>query len=131
VIATICFAVVYSLADQSPQAPSGDTAFAWMPLLYVLFVGPAWLLIALIGLISILVWRPPEASGRWTARAVVVGCILAVVFVFLGLPSWGGPEGFPVDGSVRGAAVLGALVSVVPAALLARWLARHPSEPSA
>lgn len=124
VITTIGFFVVYAAADASPSAPPGDTAFAWMPLLYALFVGPVWCLVLLVGLAG-LVWQPPSRAGFRAAWALVAACVLTVLWVFVGIPNWGGPEGFPDDASVRGLAAVGVAVSLVPSAILAWWLSRR------
>jgi hypothetical protein len=124
VITTISFFVVYAAADASPHAPMGDTAFAWMPLLYALFVAPVWCLVLLVGLAA-LVWQAPSRAGFRAAWALVAACVLTVLWVFVSIPHWGGPEGFPDDASVRGMAAVGVAVSLAPSSILAWWLSRR------
>lgn len=124
IITTICFFVVYAVAASSPTAPSGDTGFAWVPLIYPLIVGPAFALIVLVGIVP-LVRRPPDPVGVVGAWVLVAACVLAVLWIFVRFPAWGGLEGFPTDTAVVVADGVGILVSLLPATQLARWLAQH------
>ena len=116
VVAFLAFLLVYGTAASSPDAPTGDTTFAWLPLVYLMLTGPVWLLVVIIGAVG-LGKPPPNRTGVVAGFLVCAIATMEVLYTFRTLPDWGGSEGVPTG--VAPMAVVAALISLaLPAWLL-------------
>jgi hypothetical protein len=117
VVTTAAWAFAYWVATTRPAAPSGDTTFAWMPVLYVVLVGPIWLFLALQSAWAFA--RPASIPFRLGALLTLMGCAVGVTVAFGIVPGWTSrAEGFPIDLLSVSAVVLASAASLLPAAWL-------------
>ncbi len=116
VVTTVAWVFAYWVATTMPEAPSGDTTFAWMPVLYVLFAGPIWLLVALQSAWAF-AWPSAPHAFRIGALLTLVGCLVGVTLAFGIAPGWTSrAEGFPIGPLSVTAVVLAAVASLLPSA---------------
>lgn len=100
----------YSITADSGAAPTGDTWFAWMPLVPLLLV-PVCMLVGLVG-----------SFARSKRATLVVAWVLGgalVVVLFVLVPGYGTPEGFPAISG--GPMAFGAMAGLLPVVSLMVW----------
>lgn len=128
-VAFVLWSVAHAYAA-GHGAPAGDNDFAWMPVLLgvvgVAVVLPVAVLIALVSLAPFAQRRGVQI-GLASAVTVLAVAVVGLDFVFAGLATQGDPEGFPSNAVTTALLVVGATVSLLPAALLWVWVERFPA----